>query len=163
MANSSSQPVPSFAETVTILSKQPNSSICRLRASSAAKLSRRSTLLMTAMAGPPFCRAFTMPSSLSVKSPAGSNSIMVTSTSLRLAAAVWVMRLSRRLRAAWMPGVSISTYCTGPLVMMPVMRLRVVWGFLVTMATFSPTRWLVRLDLPTLGRPTSATKTLLGC
>ena len=33
------------------------------------------------------------------------------------------------------------------------MRLRVVWGLLVTMATFSPTRALVRVDLPTLGRP----------
>ncbi len=33
------------------------------------------------------------------------------------------------------------------------MRLRVVWGLLVTMAIFSPTRALVRVDLPTLGRP----------
>ena len=71
---------------------------------------------------------------------AGSNSIMVTSTSFRLAAAVWVIRASSLLRAAWMPGVSISTYCTGPLVITPVMRLRVVCGFWVTIATFSPTR-----------------------
>jgi len=34
------------------------------------------------------------------------------------------------------------------------MRLRVVWGLLVTMAIFSPTRALVRVDFPTLGRPT---------
>ena len=33
------------------------------------------------------------------------------------------------------------------------MRLRVVWGLLETMAIFSPTSALVRLDLPTLGRP----------
>ena len=96
--------------------------------------------MITAMAGPPFCSALTIVSSASVNSPAGSNNIIVTSTSFRLAAAVWVMRASSLLRAAWMPGVSISTYCTGPLVMTPVMRLRVVWGFLVTIATFSPTR-----------------------
>ena len=35
----------------------------------------------------------------------------------------------------------------------PQIRLRVVWGLLLTMATFSPTRALVRVDLPTLGRP----------
>ena len=37
---------------------------------------------------------------------------------------------------------------------MPQMRLRVVWGLLVTMAIFSPTSALSRVDLPTLGRPT---------
>lgn len=36
---------------------------------------------------------------------------------------------------------------------MAQIRLRVVCGLLVTMATFSPTRALVRVDLPTLGRP----------
>ena len=117
---------------------------------------------MTAIAGPALRSASTMPSSDSVNSPVGSNSIRVTSTSFRLAAAVWVMRESSRLRGLWMPGVSSSTYCTGPLVIMPVIRLRVVCAFWVTMATFSPTRWLVRLDLPTLGRPTRATNTLEG-
>ena len=34
------------------------------------------------------------------------------------------------------------------------MRLRVVWGLGETMAIFSPARVLVRVDLPTLGRPT---------
>ena len=38
------------------------------------------------------------------------------------------------------------------------MRVRVVWGFEVTMASFSPIRALSRLDLPTLGLPTMATK-----
>ena len=33
------------------------------------------------------------------------------------------------------------------------MRLRVVWGLGETMAIFSPARVLVRVDLPTLGRP----------
>src|SRR2546427_5317628 len=39
---------------------------------------------------------------------------------------------------------------------MPRMRLRVVWGLGVTMATFSPSSRLSRVDLPTLGRPTIA-------
>lgn len=46
-----------------------------------------------------------MPSSDSVNSPVGSSSIRVTSTSFRLAAAVWVIRESSRLRGLWMPGV----------------------------------------------------------
>ena len=33
------------------------------------------------------------------------------------------------------------------------MRLRVVCGLLETIAIFSPTRKLVKVDLPTLGRP----------
>ena len=51
------------------------------------------------------------------------------------------------------PGVSTKTNWLSPRVRTPQMRLRVVWGLLVTMATFSPTRALVRVDLPTLGRP----------
>ena len=41
---------------------------------------------------------------------------------------------------------------------MPVMRLRVVWGLVETMAIFSPTRAFSKVDLPTFGRPTSAMK-----
>src|SRR5439155_5118492 len=41
---------------------------------------------------------------------------------------------------------------------MPVMRVRVVCGRRETMAIFSPTSRLSSVDLPTLGRPTSATK-----
>ena len=36
---------------------------------------------------------------------------------------------------------------------MAVMRLRVVWGLGETIATFSPTRAFVSVDLPTFGRP----------
>ena len=38
-------------------------------------------------------------------------------------------------------------------------RQRVVWGLEVTIATFSPTSRFVRLDLPTFGRPMTATNT----
>ena len=54
--------------------------------------------------------------------------------------------------------MSMNTSWVSPLVNTPVMRVRVVWGFWVTMATFSPTRRLRRLLLPTLGLPTRATK-----
>ena len=49
--------------------------------------------------------------------------------------------------------MSTKTNWHSPRFRMAEMRLRVVWGLLVTMATFSPTRALVRVDLPTLGRP----------
>ena len=39
----------------------------------------------------------------------------------------------------------------------PVIRLRVVWGLGVTIASFSPTIRLSSVDLPTLGRPKIAT------
>lgn len=58
-----------------------------------------------------------------------------------------------RVRARWKPGVSISTSWVSPRFIIAVMRLRVVWGLLETMATFSPTSALVSVLLPTLGRP----------
>ena len=58
-----------------------------------------------------------------------------------------------------MPGVSRNTYCTGPFVRMPVIRVRVVCGLEVTIATFSPTSRFSSEDFPTFGRPTSATNT----
>ena len=47
----------------------------------------------------------------------------------------------------------MKTNWASPRFRMAQIRLRVVWGLLETMATFSPTRALVRVDLPTLGRP----------
>ena len=38
------------------------------------------------------------------------------------------------------------------------MRVRVVWGLWVTMASFWPRRALSRVDLPALGRPMMETK-----
>ena len=56
------------------------------------------------------------------------------------------------------PGVSVNTYCVSPFVRMPVMRLRVVCGLRETMATFSPSSALSRVDLPTFGLPIIDTK-----
>src|SRR5579859_6664519 len=52
----------------------------------------------------------------------------------------------------------MKTICPCSFVTIPWMRLRVVWGFDVTMATFWPTRRLSKVDLPAFGRPTMATK-----
>src|SRR6266516_1831167 len=55
-----------------------------------------------------------------------------------------------------MPGVSRKTTCASGSVRMPRMRLRVVCGLGVTMATLAPTSALSSVDLPTFGRPTMA-------
>src|SRR5947209_9169356 len=55
-----------------------------------------------------------------------------------------------------MPGVSRKTTCASGSVRMPRMRLRVVCGLGVTMATLAPTRAFRSVDLPTFGRPTMA-------
>src|SRR3974390_3521966 len=41
---------------------------------------------------------------------------------------------------------------------MPRMRLRVVWGLGVTIASFSPTNAFSKVDFPALGRPMMETK-----
>ncbi len=58
----------------------------------------------------------------------------------------------------WMPGVSKRTIWPSGRLTTARMRLRVVCGLSETMATFWPTIWLTRVDLPTFGRPTMATK-----
>ena len=57
------------------------------------------------------------------------------------------------------PGVSMKTICVSPTVLMPVMRVRVVWGFGLTEAIFSPIMALSREDFPALVCPASVTKT----
>src|SRR5687767_206105 len=56
-----------------------------------------------------------------------------------------------------MPGVSMKTNCAFSRVATPRMRWRVVWGFAAVMLTLKPTSALTSVDLPTLGRPTTAT------
>src|SRR5690606_27374015 len=56
-----------------------------------------------------------------------------------------------------MPGVATSTSWPCGKVAMPSSRWRVVCGRLEVMLTLAPTRALTRVDLPTLGRPMTAT------
>ncbi len=117
-------------------SKTPSAFSSALRASRSAGSLTRSVLLMTAMAGPPLLRrASTRTISGSLSAPCGSNSIIETSTSAMESLAVLSIRLPSLLCALCTPGVSSRTYCNGPRVTTPVMRVRVVWGLEVTMAT----------------------------
>src|SRR5271166_878384 len=69
------------------------------------------------------------------------------------------MRRFSEFTGLWTPGVSTRTICPAgclPLrstLTMPWIRLRVVCGLRVTMASFSPTSAFSRVDLPALGRP----------
>src|SRR5271165_4285424 len=71
----------------------------------------------------------------------------------------FIMRRFSELIGLWTPGVSTRTICPEgrlPLcstLTIPWMRLRVVCGLRVTMASFSPTSAFNRVDLPALGRP----------
>ena len=66
-------------------------------------------------------------------------------------------RVSCVFTFVWKPGVSTNTNWAVSVVSTPSTRLRVVWGFFEVIETFSPTSALMRVDLPTLGRPTTAT------
>ena len=57
-----------------------------------------------------------------------------------------------------MPGVSTKRICDSSVLIIPRIRLRVVCGFGEVIAIFWPTIRFNRVDLPTLGRPTIATK-----
>src|SRR5271165_1877266 len=71
----------------------------------------------------------------------------------------FIMRRFSELIGLWTPGVSTRTICPEgrfPLrstLTMPWMRLRVVCGLRVTMASFSPTSAFSSVDFPALGRP----------
>src|SRR6185436_1843521 len=74
------------------------------------------------------------------------------------AAVRFMARLSARRSPRCNPGVSTNAICTPGRLSTPSTRCRVVWGREVTMETFSPTSAFSSVDLPTLGRPTSAAK-----
>ena len=63
-----------------------------------------------------------------------------------------------RYSGLWIPGVSTRAISAPGRRATPRMRLRVVCGLSETIATFSPTRALTSVDLPALGRPTTATE-----
>ena len=59
-----------------------------------------------------------------------------------------------------MPGVSRKRNWASAVVWMPKSWSRVVCGLGLVMAIFCPSRRFNSVDLPTLGRPTTATKPL---
>ena len=58
----------------------------------------------------------------------------------------------------WKPGRSASTSCQSSPFATPKMRRRVVCGLSETIATFPPASAFTSVDLPTFGRPATATK-----
>src|SRR6186713_2059228 len=72
------------------------------------------------------------------------------------AAVRFMARLRARFSPRCRPGVSTKAIWTPGRLSMPSTRWRVVCGRDVTMESFSPTSALSSVDLPTLGRPTSA-------
>jgi hypothetical protein len=83
----------------------------------------------------------------------------MTSASASEACALRFIILFRAVRSRrCMPGVSTNSSCACGPVATPTTRWRVVCGRLVTMLTLRPTSALTSVDLPTLGRPTTATK-----
>ena len=81
----------------------------------------------------------------------------ITSTSAKLEVTLrFISRFSAFLCVIWKPGVSTKMYCASAVVKMPWMRWRVVCAFFEVMLTLAPTRRLVSVDLPTLGRPITA-------
>jgi hypothetical protein len=116
-----------------------------------------STLFTTATT---FAPAGTRASTARSAPPSLSASSTSSTTSAARAASV-----ARRLRArlstltclVWKPGAAMNTYWQPGRFRIPVTRWRVVCALDETIASFSPTSLLSRVDLPVLGRPTIAT------
>src|SRR5262245_29610660 len=158
-SRSRSQFSPVSADTGTISWKAKAARHAAIRGSSFDLGATRSVLFTTAKTGQ---RPGRRPSRPLVSTRSGfsvaSNTKQTISTSSTARSAVFAISSPRRLRPAWSPGVSMKTIWAEGRCLMPVMRVRVVWGRRDTMAIFSPTSRLSSVDLPTLGRPTRATK-----
>src|SRR5215204_1584539 len=81
----------------------------------------------------------------------------ITSTSPSVDCTSELRRSPRSVRGRCRPGVSTRISCPCSRCTMPRMARRVVCGFELVIATFSPTRAFVSVDLPTFGRPTIET------
>ena len=82
----------------------------------------------------------------------------ITSTSAQVSRTTALSRWPSSVRGRCRPGVSTSTSWASGRVTMPRTACRVVCGRLEVIAIFSPTRALVSVDLPALGRPTRLAK-----
>ncbi len=83
-----------------------------------------------------------------------------TSTSAHVEVTRSLSRSPSRVRGRCRPGVSTSTSWASGRCTMPRTTVRVVCGREEVIATLVPTRALVRVDLPALGRPTKDAKPL---
>ena len=88
-----------------------------------------------------------------IRSGAGTQN-PTTSTSVSVERTRLSSRSPSSVRGRCSPGVSRMTSCASGRWTMPRITRRVVCGRSLVIATFAPTSALVRVDLPTLGRPT---------
>ena len=79
------------------------------------------------------------------------------STSSNDASTVFCIRSVSSSSGRWKPGRSASTSCQSSPFAIPKIRRRVVCGLSETIATFPPQSALTSVDLPTFGRPATAT------
>src|SRR4051812_8095512 len=151
-------PAPVRAETGNTSSPMSSSaaavSTCTVRARSS-----RSTLLTASTTGTPAPRsAWAMKRSPGPipSSPLTTNSAASESASSRSTRRC--MRSVSASRGRWTPGRSTSTIWWSAPVATPRIARRVVCGLSETIATLRPTSPLTSVDLPTFGRPATATK-----
>ena len=121
----------------------------------------RSTLLSTMITGLPMAKTrWAMKRSPAPTRSRALSTNRIASTSAKARSTVSCMRSVSESSGRWKPGRSTSTACqSSPSVVplaTPKMRLRVVCGLSLTIATLLPQRALTRVDLPTLGRPATA-------
>ena len=131
---------------------------CPMSGSSAGRGTR--SILFSARTTGPGPRASRVPKYWSPPPTASvaSATAQTTSAWLMLCTATSTIRTFRRCSGRWMPGVSMNTIWPPSPLRTPRMRVRVVCGLSETIATFWPTSRFSSVDLPALGRPTSATK-----
>mmetsp|Transcript_14842 Transcript_14842/g.45333 ORF Transcript_14842/g.45333 Transcript_14842/m.45333 type:complete len:242 (+) Transcript_14842:864-1589(+) len=121
-------------------------------------LPMRSTLLTRTSTGTSASR--TRLSIWSSRKPASSTSVMkrITSESSMAQRTAPIMPSWSLYLGFTTPGVSEKTICHSGAFAMPMMRCLVVEALAVAMLRFSPRRWFIMVDLPTLGLPTMLTK-----
>ena len=156
-SSSRSQLVPSVAET-----GMSSRNACAPRHASRTGSIRsrgrtRSALLSTQKTGPRYASSGSRTSRSGWARWAASTTRQTRSTSSTARRAVACMKLSSPPVGVWSPGVSTKTICAPARFLMPVIRLRVVWGRGETIASFWPTRRFRSVDLPVFGRPINET------
>src|SRR6516164_5652902 len=150
---------PVVADTGTTSAQSPSSATA---ASWAATRSggARSVLVTMPTTGAPLITASSAARYLSpgpMRSGAGRQN-PITSTSVSVERTRLSSRSPSSVRGLCRPGVSTRMSCASGRCTMPRITRRVVCGRSLVIATLAPTRALVRVDLPTFGRPTRHAK-----
>ena len=159
---------PPLADTGTMADHSTSCSLASwstaMRCSARRPRSTRSALVTTATTGrprrPPMSAAswFAMNRSPGPTFWSAGRQNAMTSTSPRVSLTRSLRRWPSSVRGRCRPGVSTRISWASSRCTMPRMVWRVVCGRADMIATFSPTRAFVRVDLPALGRPTRQAK-----